>query len=93
MNPSPYISLQMIVQVIRKTKILIITLSPFNECFIIKTKQRKKKGKVLQKSAVQVSISSAVVPYIYSLLTKKNQYARNPRKFTKINIQFHINNQ
>lgn len=83
MNPSSYISLQMIVQVIRKTKILIITLSPFNECFIIKTKQRKKKGKVLQKSAVQVSISSAVVPYIYSLLTKKINMQETPENSQK----------
>lgn len=37
---------------------------------------------MLQKSAVQVSISSAVVPYIYSIFTK-NQYARKPQKIHK----------
>lgn len=55
---------------------------------------KKKKGKVLQKSTVQVSISSAVFSCIFTRRMKKiNQYTGNPIKFTKINIQFHINNQ
>lgn len=73
----------MIVQVIKKTKSLIITPSPFNECFIIKTNKEKKKGKVLQKSTVQVSISSAVVPYIYSLFTKKINMQETPENSQK----------
>lgn len=48
---------------------------------------------MLQKSTVQVSISSAVVLYNIHNNNNKSIYKKPQEKVTKINMQLHLNNQ